>query len=390
MCKIDLRNTGRDTPYRGDDGEEHQVVRSHDATTSPLCRPARADGVAVFAPCRIDCGNRLDLKPIALLLEHCRPCTLNIAISVGVTTELVPHRRGVIRVSLDDQFDEQARSEDPPLHGPAALPFAVALHAGLDGIHLRLSSTAPFRSGLGGSGAAPASVLGACFAAQGLCLDSIRVRRRIAHVAHLIESSFSISVTGMQDQLAAAFGSANLWTWTYSHPMRQYTREELLAVGRRAALESRFLVAYTGSAHAYANMSRTGSTEIMGSRERRGWTEVAEVTRRLGCAIQREDWVTAAELLSRENSIRRELTPERLTPTADRLIQIAEECGCGGRFTGGGAGGCVWALGPSESISCLRTAWSAALASLATACLVPASVDWRGVRVLTPTWDRTA
>ena len=79
-------------------------------------------------------------------------------------------------------------------------------------------------------------------------------------------------------------------------------------------------------------------------------------------------------------SIRREITPEALTLTTNRLIADAEDAGCGARFAGAGAGGSLWAVGKLKRIDQLKGRWETALAQVKDARILDCRIDPAGVR----------
>ena len=50
------------------------------------------------APCRIDMGGTLDISTFYYPLRHLYPCTVNIAINLRTTVQLLPYDKGVIKV----------------------------------------------------------------------------------------------------------------------------------------------------------------------------------------------------------------------------------------------------------------------------------------------------
>lgn len=100
----------------------------------------------------------------------------------------------------------------------------------------------------------------------------------------------------------------------------------------------------------------------------------------MGEALKKNRWKIAADLLRSEMTIRRKITPDALIPITERLINQAEERGCGARFAGAGAGGSVWALGELDGIKALRSTWEATLGNVRGARLLNCVVDPVGVR----------
>jgi len=82
-----------------------------------------------------------------------------------------------------------------------------------------------------------------------------------------------------------------------------------------------------------------------------------------------------------EMALRREITPEALDPVTDKMITLAENAGCGGRFAGAGAGGSVWALGKNGNINALKSQWQELLEPIAAAKILDAGIDAEGIRL---------
>ena len=64
-----------------------------------------------------------------------------------------------------------------------------------------------------------------------------------------------------------------------------------------------------------------------------------------------------------------------------KLIQAAREQGCGGRFTGAGGGGCIWAIGEISAIDPLRNIWEKILSQNPEARLLNVQIDSDGLIV---------
>ena len=77
------------------------------------------------------------------------------------------------------------------------------------GFHIKLYSSVPMRSGLGGSAAMCCAILKAMYDAQGIP----KRRREIAEEAYRIETCALKNSGGRQDQYAAVFGGINLFTF---------------------------------------------------------------------------------------------------------------------------------------------------------------------------------
>ncbi|MFW6374690.1 MAG: galactokinase, partial [Thermodesulfobacteriota bacterium] len=55
--------------------------------------------------------------------------------------------------------------------------------------------------------------------------------------------------------------------------------------------------------------------------------------------------------------------------------------GCGGRFTGAGGGGCLWALGETQKIAALRNQWQEILGRRPDGRLLDIQIDSDGLKL---------
>ncbi len=75
------------------------------------------------------------------------------------------------------------------------------------------------------------------------------------------------------------------------------------------------------------------------------------------------------------------MTPDVLDEMGVELVEAAVKLGCGGRFTGAGGGGCIWAIGEIGAIDLLRNTWEIILAEKPEARLLDVQVDPDGLKV---------
>ena len=93
----------------------------------------------------------------------------------------------------------------------------------------------------------------------------------------------------------------------------------------------------------------------------------------------KKDINTACQQINKETAIRRKMTPEVLDDIGKLLVESARKTGCGARFTGAGAGGCIWALGREEDIDKLKGKWEGILSKRKGACLLNSKIDSNGL-----------
>ena len=111
------------------------------------------------------------------------------------------------------------------------------------------------------------------------------------------------------------------------------------------------------------------------------WADIITCTHQFAEALAGQNYKQAAAHMNRETGIRRKMTPGVLDKVGKRLTRVAQQNDCGARFTGAGGGGCLWAVGETESIDRLRPLWQESLSSQKEACLLDVGIDSKGVIV---------
>jgi D-glycero-alpha-D-manno-heptose-7-phosphate kinase len=174
----------------------------------------KTNDIASSAPCRIDFGGTLDIGGFHYPLRHMAPATVNIALDRRTTVSLRPSDDDRIRISSTGIAEAVFASYAAPYDHPLGLMFAVADHFGARGVHIDIHSTSPPQSGLGGSSVAAVALI-ASFSKVLTTMSKKEISpHRAALLAHAIEQGAAGVPCGLQDQLAAAYGGVNCWTWT--------------------------------------------------------------------------------------------------------------------------------------------------------------------------------
>jgi len=337
--------------------------------------------VLASAPCRIDSGGTGDIKALALPLEIIHPATVNIALDLRTTASLYPYEAGQVMIrSTGFARPEVFPADRLPFDTRFGLFFAAVSYFGVHGLEVRIDSQSPVRSALGGSSTALVALIKALseavshFGRKGLS------KREILHLGYHLEDGVSGGNCGIQDQAAAVYGGVQQWEWHYGNRTGLFTKRLLLDREGQKALSGRLLVAYSGKRHTALRTNRQWIKDFLSGRTRVGWLKVNETVRRFGRAITEKNWNRAAALIREEMAVRREITPEALTPFTTQLIEAAEDAGCGARFTGAGAGGSLWAIGDVKRIEKLRGLWKNRLSQVNGAGILDCRVDGSGVK----------
>jgi len=341
------------------------------------------NAIQASAPCRVDMGGTLDIGTFYYPLQHAGPCTFNMALDMRTRVALEPYRTGWIKVSSRG-FDSAAyRLEEAPFDHPLGLMFAVASHFNAPGVHIKIDSASPPRSALGGSSVAAVALVGAMARARAMAGGEDLNRDQIVRRAHRIEEAVAGIPCGMQDQLGAAHGGAHTWHWETAADGLVVRREPVARVMTPEIFKAHFLVAYCGIPHASKDINGTWVRQFIAGRERQRWIQVADCVRRFSTALNEDRWAEAAIAMNDETALRWAMTPEVLDTTGEELVAAARARACGGRFTGAGGGGCLWAVGAADPMQQLRSDWRTILARRRGAVLLDAAPDLEGLRVTT-------
>ena len=317
------------------------TTRTDTMTLGTIGPILEAHPVCASAPCRIDFGGTLDISSFHYPLRHLAPSTVNIALDRRTTVSLRPAADHRVQISSAGFADAAFHPASAPYDHPLGLMFAVADYFGAGGVHIDIQSASPPRSGLGGSSVAAVALIAAFSKVMGHMGKKALSRERMALLAHAIEQGVAGVPCGLQDQLAAAFGGANAWSWPADPGRAPFARRTLIEADAIARLDRHLLVAYLGVTHVSREVNTTWVRQFIGSEGRDRWQAIIRLTRDFETALTRWDMSAAADAMNRETAIRKAMTPRVLDDMGDRLAAAAVQCGCGARFTGAGGGGCM-------------------------------------------------
>ncbi len=337
--------------------------------------------IEASAPCRIDMGGTLDIKTFHLPLRRLSPCTVNAAINLRTRVRILSGLQGQVKVSSSG-FESVSFPEDAaPYNHPLGLMFAIAAYFGVSGIHIDIDSASPPRSALGGSSAAAVALVAALSRLREKADQKPLTRKQIVLLAHAIEESVAGVPCGFQDQLAAAYGGINAWYWENALSAGGFRRKVLVAKPFHDDFSRHILVAYCGIPHESRQINRIWVDQFIGGATRKEWVSIVDHTHRFSEAVRDRQYQRAGNFMNLETAIRRSMTPDVLDDMGTKLIQAARKQGCGGRFTGAGGGGCIWAIGETGAMDTLRNTWEKCLAQNPEARLLDIRIDSDGLIV---------
>ncbi len=335
--------------------------------------------VTASAPCRIDMGGTLDISTFYIPLRRYLPCTFNIALDLRTRVTLLPHDTDRIKISSKGFADAQFAPGKAPFDHPLGLMFAVTEYFGVSGVHVKIASSSPPRSALGGSSVAAVALITALSRAFGKADGSkVMARGDAAVLAHAIEQSVAGVPCGFQDMLAAAFGGIHKWEWV-AEPGSAGFKRHVVAENNAETYAPYLLVAYCGVPHASKDINSVWVNRFVKGIDRNYWVEIINCTRDFSDAFEKKDMTGAAKAMNRETAIRKQMTPHVLDAMGDQLVDAAVDENCGARFTGAGGGGCLWAVGEKEHIRSLKHVWEGLLSQREHARLLKFKIDGHGV-----------
>lgn len=334
--------------------------------------------VEASAPCRIDAGGTWDIKAMALPFEKVDPTTINAALNLRTSVLLCPFDDGWMKITSEGfpkgvVFRKGQFSFKPPF----GLFFGAAAHFDVHGLEIRIKSGSPVKSAMGGSSTALVAFIKALSKVTGMKPMS---GKKILHLAYSLEDAISGGNCGLQDQAAAVYGGVSQWKWRYGDGSVPFERISLLDRRGEKEFSKRLLVAYSGKSHVSATTNRKWIEDFLNGRTREGWIHVNEIVHQIAKAIKRQDWGQVALGLQEEMALRKMLTPEALIPITDKLIDQAGRVGFGARFSGAGAGGSIWAIGPMKNLEELRHLWTDTLKPVKKAGILHCEIDPIGVK----------
>jgi D-glycero-alpha-D-manno-heptose-7-phosphate kinase len=334
------------------------------------------NSIQVSVPCRVDFGGTLDISTIYLPMSSLSPATFNIALDLRTRVTLASFEKGYVKVSSKGFETEVFKKDKAPFDHPMGLMFALAKYFDAEGVHIHIDSASPPRSALGGSSAAAVAIAAAFYHLMDKKIDPAHA----AWLAHYIEAGVAGVPCGMQDQLAAAFGGVNQWSWRMGKTGPLFRQKKIFDTDAdMEAFNSHILVAYCGIPHVSKDINRQWVDSFLRGETRKIFEKIVVLTKEFSLSVKKRNYRQAADLMNQETGLRLEMTPEVLDNTGEILFESAIDCRCGARFTGAGGGGCLWAVGEAGDIHRLKQRWKNSLAFVEGAGILETKIDNKGI-----------
>lgn len=295
--------------------------------------PARR--VRATAPVRIcDAGGWTD----TWFAGHGTVCHLAVDPGVEVTVDAWPAGTGPARLTI------AAPGEGPHELLEAAVDEAAAKESGVeDDLALAVTAGVPVGSAMGTSASTTVATLAALAALAGRTLDPAE----LARAAHRVETERLGLQSGVQDQLAAAFGGVNR-VEVDAYPSARVV-PLALSGSTWDALDSRLLVVYLGRPHRSSAVHERVIAELGAEGPASPRLEALRHTARAAAdALEAADLDAYGAALVANTAAQRQLAPGLVSAEAEAVIDLAARHGAvGWKVNGaGGAGGSVAVIAP--------------------------------------------
>ena len=323
------------------------------ADSSEVNNSPPSGSIIVRAPTRIDLGGGwTDVPPYC---DNEGGFVCNVAIDRYAVATLTSE------ASTATAGEQSTTSND-------ALVAAALRRAAVTNVRISLANDFPVGSGLGGSSAASAAVLGALAVWRAERWDPVE----IAEEGRRIEVEELGVAGGRQDHYAATHGGALALTFSTSVTVRRLS----LSPTTRAALERRSILIHTGK----SRISGGNIIEVLTAyraREQRVLVALARMktlAEQMAVALESGDLDLLGALVGEHWIHQRALHPAIPTPRIDEIVARAKAAGAhGAKAMGASGGGCVLVIAGEDNVERVREA----VAPLGT--ILPFCVDLGGL-----------
>jgi D-glycero-alpha-D-manno-heptose-7-phosphate kinase len=278
-------------------------------------------------------------------------CHLAVEPGTEVVAELIAARssRQWVSLAVPDFGDEYAFPiDDPPGRHPLLEVAARRFAPPRGQVRLAVECAVPAGSSLGTS----ASVAVAVIAALRILAGEPVSPAELARAAHALETVELGRQSGVQDQVAAAFGGASL---VRVSPYPYFEVEQLgISPATWGALESQVVTVYLGAFHDSSAVHQTVIAHLEGERSaaERLLEPMREAARRSAKALVAGDLAAYGRAMAANTVAQAELHPSLVNPLAHAVIALAAGAGSlGWKVNGaGGPGGTVTVVGPQDPV----------------------------------------
>lgn len=269
-----------------------------------------------------------------------RGTVTNIAVEPGVevTVRAIDLPADHARIVVDELgFDAVVDLRNPLAAEDRFLAMAATAATPSRPVEISLRCFVPPGSGLGTSAAVSVAVIGAIWAFDDRSVDPVV----LASAAHGVETTLGLQ-SGVQDQLAAAFGGVRRYDIRY--PSAKATH--VLVEDPVALFDGRLLTVYLGQPHSSSEVHRHVIAELEAGGHRAALDDLRVAAMNAAAALSRRDLPAFGRAMRNHNDATRRLHEPIVSPLADQVGALADAFGgLGWKANGaGGHGGTVAVL----------------------------------------------
>ncbi len=208
---------------------------------------------------------------------------------------------------------------------------------------LHLQTAIPMRSGMAGSTAMLATIVGALSRYLGIQMSPYHM----AETVRKVESRVMEIMCGLQDQHMIVFGGLNFMDYYGKQDLQQRDDEPLATIEPLGhfAESPPLLLAHTGIEHNSSAVHKSPRQRWLDGDPvvHQSYKRVAELARRGKRAFVEQDWKTLGDMMNENHAIVSSLGGSGVEN--DHLIQVARDAGAwGAKLAGAGGGGTIIAL----------------------------------------------
>jgi len=224
-----------------------------------------------------------------------------------------------------------------------------------EGLDVSISADVPPGCGTGSSAAVSVALIKALSVLNGEYL----VAHEAARLAHRLETEELSIESGIQDQIAAAYGGSS-FIEMYEYP-NSYVSPVDISEEIRMTLENRWILVYEGRRHLSGNVHKKVIEELKveGSPSQRALSTLKETALEAKQALLKGHIVGLGKIMDANNSAQKSLHPEITTANFEKIEDIARKIGIvGAMINGAGGGGSIVLLAQAGKKSEIEKALS--------------------------------
>jgi D-glycero-alpha-D-manno-heptose-7-phosphate kinase len=263
---------------------------------------------------------------------------LNFAVDLYARVTVVTKEQAGVTIHVQDYGDVL---EIPSIEGAgyddkhALLIAALKVMNIKQGLYVFISADVPPGCGTGSSAAVSVALIKALSVLNGEYL----VAHEIARFAHRLETEELRIESGIQDQLAAAYGGVS-FIEMYEYP-NAYVSPVDVSEETRMTLENRWILVYEGRRHLSGDVHKKVIQGLKdeGSASHRALSTLKETALAAKHALLKGDIIELGKIMDLNNAAQKALHPEITTANFEKIEAIARRVGIVGAMINGAGGG---------------------------------------------------